>query len=272
MGYYDRILEAADWIRARDPRVPAVGLVLGSGLGEFADHVGDPKRFSYGEIPHWPPAAVIGHTGTLVLGEVRGCPVAVLSGRSHYYEGHDMHAVTFGTRVLATCGVKTLILTNAAGGVNIAFGKGTIMVIDDHINLMGANPLRGPHDERLGPRFPDMTEVYSRRLRDLADAAASTVDVPVTHGVYAALQGPSYETAAEIRYLRTIGADAIGMSTVPEAIVARHMAVEVLGLSCITNAAAGVLPGPLDHNDVLETAHRVGRQFIRLLEEILARI
>jgi purine-nucleoside phosphorylase len=196
----------------------------------------------------------------------------VLSGRAHYYEGHAMGTVVFGVRVLGRLGVRVLILTTAAGGVNTSFAQGALMVMDDHINLMGANPLIGPSDERFGPRFPDMTEVYARRLRDLTDAAAATVGVPVSHGVYAALHGPSYETPAEIRYLRTIGADAVGMSTVPEAIAARHMGLEVLGISCITNMAAGVLPQPLVHDDVMATAQRVAGQFIALLEAIVARL
>ena len=201
-----------------------------------------------------------------------GRRVAALSGRAHFYEGHDLRTVTFAVRVLGLLGVKTLILTNAAGGVNTSFTQGALMVIDDHLNLMGGNPLIGPNEDRFGPRFPDMSEVYSRRLRTVADVAAAEAGVVVTHGVYAALHGPSYETPAEIRYLRTVGADAVGMSTVPEAIAARHMGVEVLGISCITNMAAGVLPQPLDHAEVMETAHRVAADFMRLLEGIIARI
>jgi purine-nucleoside phosphorylase len=203
---------------------------------------------------------------------VRGRRVAVLSGRAHFYEGHPMATVVFATRVMGRLGVKTMILTNAAGGINTSFSQGALMVIDDHLNLMGTNPLVGPNDERLGPRFPDMTEVYSKRLRGLADQAATHNGLPVTHGIYVGLHGPSYETPAEIRYLRTIGADAVGMSTVAEAIVARHMGMEVLGISCITNMAAGVLPQVLNHDEVMETGQRIKGAFIALLEQIVGQL
>jgi purine-nucleoside phosphorylase len=198
--------------------------------------------------------------------------VAALAGRCHLYEGYDGQSVTFATRVVGLLGVKLLMLTNAAGGVNTTFSQGALMVIDDHINLTGHNPLAGPNDDRFGPRFPDMSAVYSSRLRGLADEAAKAGGVALAHGVYAALLGPSYETPAEIRYLRTIGADAVGMSTVPEAIVARHMGIDVLGISCITNMAAGVLPKPLDHAEVMDTARRVRGQFTALLEGIIGRL
>ncbi len=201
-----------------------------------------------------------------------GDRVAALSGRAHFYEGHDLRTVTFATRVLGMLGVKTLILTNAAGGINTAFAPGDLMVIDDHINLLGSNPLVGPNDERFGVRFPDLTHVYSPRLRRVADDTAAAQGIALRHGVYAACHGPSYETPAEVRYLRLIGADAVGMSTVPEAIVARHMGIEVLGISCITNFAAGVLPQPLDHAEVLETAQRVRLTFIALLKGVIAGI
>ena len=269
---YDAIHEAAVWIRARESRPPSAAIVLGSGLAAFAERLEETQSFDYAAIPHWPAPATVGHPGRLVLGRLRGRTVAVLAGRAHYYEGHDLHTVTFGVRVMGALGVRTLILTNAAGGVNTGFSRGGLMVIDDHLNLMGDNPLVGPNDERLGPRFPDMTEVYSRRLRGVADEAAAASDVPVLHGVYAALHGPSYETPAEIRYLRTIGADAVGMSTVPEAIAARHSGLEVLGISCISNMAAGVTPEPLDNEEVLETTRRVASQFARLLEEIVGRL
>jgi purine-nucleoside phosphorylase len=206
------------------------------------------------------------------VGTAGGKRVAVLAGRAHFYEGHDLRTVTFATRVVGRLGVRALLLTNAAGGVNLAFSQGGLMVIDDHINLLGSNPLVGPNEDRFGVRFPDMSEVYSKRLRAIADAAAAATGVPVSHGVYVAVHGPSFETPAEIRYLRTIGADAVGMSTVPEAIVARHMGLEVLGISCITNMAAGVLPQPLDHGEVMETGARVAGQFIALLEGILGRL
>jgi purine-nucleoside phosphorylase len=272
MSYYDEAVETATWLRARVRETPQVGVVLGSGLGAFADRVEDALQFNYPDIPHWPPAAVVGHAGTLVAGRVRDRPVVVLAGRAHVYEGHDLRTVTFPVRVLGVLGVRTLLLTNAAGGVNTSFAQGALMVVDDHLNLMGSNPLIGPNDDRFGPRFPDMTEVYSRRLRGLADAAAAEAGITIAHGVYAALHGPSYETPAEIRYLRTIGADAVGMSTVPEAIAARHMGIEVLGISCITNMAAGVLPKPLDHHEVMATARRVAGEFIKLLEGVIGRL
>jgi purine-nucleoside phosphorylase len=272
MDYYDQVKQAADAVQTRVRDVPRIAVVLGSGLGEFANALGDAISIPYQQLPHWPASRVVGHEGRLVVGTVRGRRIAALSGRSHVYEGHDLRTVTFATRVLGVLGVKTLILTNAAGGVNTGFSQGALMVIDDHLNLIGNNPLVGANEERFGPRFPDMTEVYSSRLRAAADHAARAIGLPLPHGVYVALLGPSYETPAEIRYLRTIGADAVGMSTVPEAIVARHMGMEVLGLSCITNMAAGVLPQPLDHAEVMETARRVRGQFIALLEGVIGQL
>jgi purine-nucleoside phosphorylase len=275
MNYYDQVKEAADTIRSRVREVPQVGIVLGSGLGDFANSLGDAVVMPYDQLPHWPAARVIGHEGKLVVGTVGkagGPRIAALAGRCHVYEGHDLRTVTFAVRVLGLLGMKTLILTNAAGGVNTGFLQGALMVIDDHINLVGNNPLVGPNDDRFGARFPDMTEVYSARLRRIADQAGKAMHLLLPHGVYVALLGPSYETPAEIRYLRTIGADAVGMSTVPEAIVARHMGLEVLGISCITNMAAGVLPQPLDHAEVMETARRIRGQFIALLEGIIGQL
>jgi purine-nucleoside phosphorylase len=272
MGYYDQVQEAADAIRSRVPTLPEVAIVLGSGLGDFANSLGGATTMPYAELPHWPASRVIGHSGKLVVGTVRGRTIAALAGRAHLYEGHDAGRVAFPVRALGLLGVKTLILTNAAGGVNTGFAQGALMVIDDHINLMGHNPLVGENDERFGPRFPDMTEIYSSRLRDMADRTARAIHLSLPHGTYVALLGPSYETPAEIRYLRTIGADAVGMSTVPEAIVARHMQMEVLGISCITNMAAGVLPKPLDHDEVMATAARVRGQFIALLEGIIEQL
>jgi purine-nucleoside phosphorylase len=272
MHYYDQVLEAADAIRARVPEVPKIAIVLGSGLGGFADSLGGPIMMPYGDLPHWPASRVIGHAGKLVVGRSGGKTIAALAGRCHLYEGHDSGRVAFAVRALGVLGVKTLVLTNAAGGVNTGFAQGALMVIDDHINLTGHNPLVGENEDRFGPRFPDMTEVYSSRLRTVADRAAAAAGVTLPHGIYAALMGPSYETPAEIRYLRTIGADAVGMSTVPEAIVARHMGIDVLGISCITNMAAGVLPQPLNHDEVMETAARVRGQFIALLEGIIGQL
>jgi purine-nucleoside phosphorylase len=272
MSYYDDVSAAAEAIRARVRDVPPLAIVLGSGLGDFATSLGDSIALSYADLPNWPRSAIVGHAGQLVIGASRGRRIIALAGRSHLYEGHAGGTVTFAVRALGVLGVRTLILTNAAGGVNTGFSQGALMVIDDHINLTGQNPLVGPNDDRFGPRFPDMSPVYSARLRAVADEAGKASGVPLAHGVYAALLGPSYETPAEIRYLRTIGADAVGMSTVPEAIVARHMGIEVLGISCITNMAAGVLPQPLDHSEVMETARRVRGQFIALLEGIIARL
>jgi purine-nucleoside phosphorylase len=272
MNYYDQVEEAAETVRARVQEVPRVGIVLGSGLGAFADTLGDAVTFPYGDLPHWPASAVIGHEGKLVVGRTAGRQVAALAGRCHLYEGHDARRVTFAVRALGLLGVQTLILTNAAGGVNTGFSQGALMVIDDHVNLTGHNPLVGANDDRFGPRFPDMTDVYSSRLREIADRAGKAMNLLLPHGIYVAVLGPSYETPAEIRYLRTIGADAVGMSTVPEAIAARHMRMEVLGISCITNMAAGVLPRPLDHEEVMETARRIRGQFIALLEGIVGHL
>jgi purine-nucleoside phosphorylase len=270
---YERVEEAAARVRALCGRsLPEIAIVLGSGLGDFADTLQDCVVTPYTALPHWATSGVVGHAGRLVVGTVQGKRIAALSGRVHFYEGHDMATVVFATRVMARLGVEQMILTNAAGGINTGFAQGGLMIIDDHINMMGSNPLMGRNDDRLGVRFPDMSEVYSRRLRQVADDAARARGIAVTHGVYVAVHGPSYETPAEIRYFRTIGADAVGMSTVPEAIAARHMGMEVLGISCITNMAAGVLPQPLVHDEVMETARRVRGSFISLLEGIIERL
>jgi purine-nucleoside phosphorylase len=270
--HFDQVSEAAEWLCGRGFGGGDVGLVLGSGLGPFADAMPDAFTVPYADIPHFPASSVIGHAGRLVGGTVRGRHVLALSGRAHLYEGHDLRTVTFAVRVLSRLGIRTLILTNAAGGINTAFTEGALMVIDDHINLLGSNPLMGPNDDRFGPRFPDMTEVYSRRLRALADDTARAIGLTLQHGVYLAVHGPSYETPAEIRAFRTLGADAVGMSTVPEAIVARQMSMEVLGISCITNMAAGVLPQPLNHDEVMATTRRVRESFAALLEGIIERL
>src|SRR6185369_3284940 len=269
MSYFDQVNQAADVIKSKVSELPKVAIVLGSGLGDFAGTLSDAVCIPYKELPHWPVSNVVGHAGQLVIGRCRGLIIAALAGRCHLYEGHSASTVTFGVRVL---GMRDLILTNAAGGVNTGFSKGALMVIDDHINLTGHNPLVGMNEDRFGPRFPDMTQVYSRQLRHVAGEAGKQLQLALPHGVYAALLGPSYETPAEIRYLRTIGADAVGMSTVPEAIVARHMKMEVLGISCITNMAAGVLPQPIDHSEVMETTTRIRGQFIALLEGIIGQL
>ena len=270
---FERVEAAAARVRELcGPELPEVALVLGSGLGDFADTLQDPVVMPYGELPYWPAPKVVGHAGRLVVGRAGGRRVAVLSGRVHFYEGHDMATVVFATRVMGRLGVKQLVLTNAAGGINTGFAQGALMIIDDHINMMGSNPLIGPNDERMGVRFPDMSEVYSRRLRQVAGDVAKARGIAVIHGVYVAVHGPSYETPAEIRFFRTIGADAVGMSTVPEAIAARHIGMEVLGISCITNMAAGILPQPLVHDEVMETARRVRGSFMSLLEGIIERL
>jgi purine-nucleoside phosphorylase len=271
-GAYDRVEESAAAIRQRCGSLPQTAVVLGSGLGDFADTLHDGIAMSYDALPHWPAPTVVGHAGRLVVGTVAGHRIAALSGRAHVYEGHDLATVVFPTRVMGRLGVQRIILTNAAGGINTGFTQGALMIIDDHVNLLGSNPLVGANEERFGPRFPDMTEVYSRRLRGLADEAAEARGVPVSHGVYVAVHGPSYETPAEIRFLRAIGADAVGMSTVPEAIAARHMGLDVLGISCITNMAAGIPPHPLVHDEVLDTARRVRGSFVSLLEGVIERL
>lgn len=271
--YFERVEQAARDVKKRaGGGAPDVAVVLGSGLGDFANRLADAVSIGYEQLPHWPASKVIGHEGRLVVGTLAGKRVAALAGRAHFYEGHQLQTVAFATRVMARLGVKALILTNAAGGINVDLKPGTLMVMDDHINLLGSNPLVGPNEERFGPRFPDMSEVYSRRLRGIADEVAREQGLRIGHGVYVAVHGPSYETPAEIRFLRTIGADAVGMSTVPEAIAARHMGVEVLGISCITNAAAGVLPQPLDHNEVMAVAKQVRGAFAALLEGIVGRL
>ena len=269
---YDAVAEAAKTIQDRIGDVPDVAVVLGSGLGAFASSLAGAVVVPYAVIPHWPASKVVGHAGELVAGSVDGRRVIALSGRAHVYEGHAMAVATFGTRVLGLLGVKSLVLTNAAGGINLSFKQGALMLISDHINLMGGNPLVGPNDERFGPRFPDMTTCYSARLRQAAREAAAAAGIKIEEGVYIAVTGPSYETPAEIRAFRTMGADAVGMSTVPEAIVARHMGMEVAGISCITNMAAGVLPEPLVHEEVMATAARVRDQFIALLTGLVGRI
>jgi purine-nucleoside phosphorylase len=272
VDYFDRVDVAAGSLRRRLSEVPDIAIVLGSGLGAFADGLADATTIPYGEIPGWPVSRVVGHAGKLVAGAAVGRRVLALSGRVHLYEGHQLDVVTFAVRVLGRLGVRTLLLTNAAGGINTKFAQGALMVIDDHINLLGVNPLMGPNDERFGLRFPDMSEVYSRRLRSLADDAARAMGLSIEHGVYIAVTGPSYETPAEIRAFRALGADAVGMSTVPEALVARHMGVAVLGVSCISNMAAGILPQPVTAEEVIETTTRVRAEFIGLLEGVLGRI
>jgi purine-nucleoside phosphorylase len=268
-----RLDEAVRAMRKARDESPRVGLVLGSGLGAFAANLTDPVVIPYAHIPNFPVSTgVVGHAGELVLGSCSGTAVAVMSGRIHFYEGQPMQDVVFPVRALARLGVKAVVLTNAAGGVRLTFRPGDLMLISDHINGLGTNPLVGPNEDGLGPRFPDMTAVYDPALRRLARAAARQVRVPLKEGVYIGLHGPSYETPAEIRAIRRLGADAVGMSTVPEAIALRHAGVRVLGISTITNMAAGILKKPLVHTEVLETTQRVGARFVKLLTALVPRI
>ena len=269
---YERAEHAARFIRARVAHEPRTALVLGSGLGAFADGVEEAESIPYEEIPGFARPTVEGHAGRLVVGAVGGAPVAVMQGRFHFYEGYALEEVTFPVRVLGLLGVRNLVLTNAAGGLNNSFTEGGLVVISDHLNLMGTNPLLGPNDPRFGPRFPDMTEVYDHEYQDTAIGEARAMGLELRRGIYAALTGPSYETPAEIRMLRLLGADAVGMSTVPEAIVARQQGLRVLGLSCITNMAAGVLDKPINHDEVIETGERVRETFAELLRRVIPKL
>ena len=261
--------EAAAAVSARTTLRPRVGVVLGSGLGGFADAVDDPVEIPYGEIPGWPVSTAVGHAGALVVGSFGGVPVAVMKGRAHLYEGVPGAKVVFGVRVLGRLGIQSLVLTNACGAIDPARTPGTLVAISDHLNLQGTSPLVGPNDEAIGPRFPDMTDAYDPGYRALAQAAAERLGLPLGEGVYAAWLGPAFETPAEIRMLRTLGADLVGMSTVPEVLAARHMGIRCLALSCVTNAAAGVLPEPIDHERVLEIGARTSGDLVALLREVV---
>ena len=252
--------------------VPEIAIVLGTGLGAFAEELEDPVVIAYGDIPNFPRPTAVGHAGRLVIGSIGGLTVAAMQGRAHQYEGYSSREAAFPVRVLGRLGVKSLVLTNAAGGINSAYRQGALVVLSDHINLQGTNPLNGPNDDRFGPRFPGMSEVYCRSYRRLAQEAAGELGIDLQEGVYAALAGPSFETPAEIRYLRAIGADLVGMSTVPEAIVGRHMGIGVLAISCVTNMAAGLSAGEISHEEVLETGQRVRETFRALLTAILPRV
>jgi purine-nucleoside phosphorylase len=266
------ISEAVRFLESRMAVRPRIAVVLGSGLGAFADELSDATAIPYSEIPGWPCATAIGHAGKLVCGMVGSLPVAVMAGRVHLYEGYSAAQVAFGVRVLGALGVRTMVFTNAAGAVNVSFPRGTLVLISDHINLQGSNPLVGPNDDAFGPRFPDMSEAYPPKLRALALEVAKGLGIRLAEGVYAALLGPSYETPAEIRYLRTIGADLVGMSTVPEVIAANHMGIRVLGISSVTNMAAGVLPQKLNHAEVLETGEALRGTLVTFLKALLPRL
>jgi purine-nucleoside phosphorylase len=269
---YSRAENAARVIRERTAVNAKIALVLGSGLGGFADEFADSVSLPYSEIPGFVSSTAQGHVGSLVAGKVGDIPVLAMQGRVHYYEGYSLEEITLPIRTFHLLGVKTLILTNAAGGVDVQLTQGALMVINDHLNLMGVNPLRGRNDDRFGPRFPDMSEVYARELQELATEEARSLGVTVRRGIYAALAGPSYETPAEIHMLRAFGADAVGMSTVPEAIVARQMGMKVLGISCITNMAAGISDTPINHEEVMETGQKVRQMFTQLLRRVIAKI
>jgi purine-nucleoside phosphorylase len=276
MSYYDEVQEAADFVRARLGKlVPRVGVVLGSGLGSVANGVTEAVRIPYREIPHFPQSTVEGHAGRIVAGRLGGAPVLILEGRVHFYEGYTPTQVTFPMRVLGLLGIDAVILTNAAGGIDEKYELGQLVALSDHINMMGWNPLVGPNEPRFatrkksGLRFSDMTEAYAGRLRALARQAARDEGITIEEGIYIAVSGPSFETPAEIRAFRTLGASLVGMSTVPEAIVARHMGIEVLGISCVTNKAAGLNKRPLSHEEVFETGRLVERRLSGVLERLV---
>lgn len=264
--------EAVAYIRSVTVREPHMMVVLGSGLGAFAGELDDPISIPYSEIPGWPVSTAAGHSGKLVFGKIGKLDVVVMAGRAHLYEGYTPAEVTLGVRVLHRLGARSVVFTNAAGGINLSFRQGALVLISDHINLLGTNPLTGHNDDSEGPRFPDMTEAYSAAYRAKAHQVAQQLKIQLDEGVYAAVTGPSYETPAEIRYLRTIGADLVGMSTVPEVIMANYLGMQVLGISCVTNMAAGILPQKLDHKEVMETGYRVRDTLIRFLRALLPKL
>jgi purine-nucleoside phosphorylase len=272
MGEYERIQEAADFIRDRCHVIPEVGVVLGSGLGDFAAAVSEKTVLDYAAIPHFKKVNVVGHAGRLILGKINGIAVVVLQGRQHYYEGYEFSDLVFPVRVLSFLGAVKILLTNAVGAINSSLKPGDLMIIHDHINLMNGNPLRGENDERLGPRFPDMSVVYDPLFQEVIAAALAEIGLAVHKGVYVGVSGPAYETPAEVRMLAVLGADAVGMSTVHEAIGARHLGLRVAGISCITNLAAGLSAQPLSHQEVTATAARVQDDFIRLLKLVIPRM
>ncbi|WP_017755659.1 purine-nucleoside phosphorylase [Calidifontibacillus oryziterrae] len=265
----ESIKKAVTYIQSKINDAPKVGLILGSGLGVLAEEIENPVNIPYEEIPEFPVSTVEGHKGQLVIGKLQGIQVITMQGRFHFYEGYSLDKVTFPVRVMKAIGVEKLIVTNAAGGVNTSFEPGDLMIIKDHINFTGQNPLIGPNDLELGVRFPDMSEAYSGKLRTVAKQVAASLNIPIKEGVYFGNTGPSYETPAEIRMTRILGGDCVGMSTVPEVIVARHAGIEVLGISCISNMAAGILDQPLSHEEVIETTEKVKQQFLTLVKGIV---
>ncbi|MBN8250292.1 purine-nucleoside phosphorylase [Priestia flexa] len=268
----DVIHTAATYIQGKTTIQPTIGLILGSGLGVLADEVQDAVKIPYNDIPEFPVSTVEGHAGQLVIGTIQDVPVIAMQGRFHFYEGYSLEKVTFPVRVMKELGIETIIVTNAAGGINESYNPGDLMLISDHINNFGTNPLIGPNDSELGVRFPDMSTAYCPKLRALAKDVASELNIAVQEGVYVGNTGPTYETPAEVRMLRVVGGDAVGMSTVPEVIVARHAGLRVLGISCISNMAAGILDQPLHHDEVIETTEKVKKQFLALVKEIVKQI
>lgn len=267
---FDKLEETAAWIAARVSLKPTTGIVLGSGLGNLVDRITEQTVIEYRDIPHFPVPTVAGHAGRLVFGKIGGTNVVAMQGRFHFYEGHAMRTIAFPVALMNRIGVSTLVVSNAAGGINRGFKSGDLMIITDHINLFGTNPLIGLNDERLGPRFPDLSDVYSGRLIGIADGAARTLGMKFRRGIYAGLSGPCYETAAEIKYLKAIGADAVGMSTVPEAIVARYLGMETLGVSCITNMATGIAKTRHSHESVMKTANEAAGRFCAVMAACIA--
>ncbi|MGM0874075.1 MAG: purine-nucleoside phosphorylase [Bacillota bacterium] len=269
---YENIKEAANHLKEKYEDTPKIGLILGSGLGVLADEIENPVKIPYNEIPNFPVSTVEGHAGQLVFGTLKGAKVVAMQGRFHFYEGYSLDKVTAPVRVMKELGVETLIVTNAAGGINESFEAGDLMLITDHINNMGTNPLIGPNDSNIGVRFPDMSESYDGKLRDMAKNSANELNIKLQEGVYVGNTGPSYETPAEVRALRTLGGDAVGMSTVPEVIVAKHAGLNVLGISCISNMASGILDQPLSHDEVIETTEKVRANFLNLVKSITLKI
>ncbi|WP_391206729.1 purine-nucleoside phosphorylase [Psychrobacillus sp. L4] len=266
------ILEAKDFIMSKTNHRPVIGLILGSGLGTLADEIKNPVQIPYSAIPHFAKSEAIGHANELVIGELNGKIVAAMKGRFHYYEGYTLDEVTFPVRVMKALGIENLIITNACGAVNTSFNPGDLMLITDHLNLVGTNPLMGPNNDELGTRFPDLSQVYNKDLRNIATKVATEQNIHLQQGVYAWWSGPAYESPAEIRMIRTLGADAVGMSTVPEAIVATHANMKVLGISCLTNMACGILDQPLNHDEVIEVAGKVRVKFVELVKGVLGEI
>ena len=269
---FDKIVESTDYIKSKINEIPQIGLILGSGLGVLGDEIENPVKISYDEIPNFPVSTVEGHKGQLVIGKLEGKTVIAMQGRFHYYEGYTMKDITFPVRVMKELGIETIFVTNAAGGSNKSFKPGDLMIITDHINLAGYNPLIGKNDNRLGVRFPDMSSAYNKEYIDIAKKCAKELDINIKEGVYALFTGPVYETPAEVRMASILGADAVGMSTVPEVIVASHSNLKVIGISCITNMAAGILDQPLNHEEVIETTQKVKSEFLSLVKSIVSEI